>query len=494
VVPASIRGSLSDSGADSASRSSSALPEEPGQAMPHDLAHQMAERLVAFRDVGASDELVSVAQDLITDLIAVTLSGADTDPSRRMRAVVKPDGNDALVLGTAARAGVLDAALLNGTAAHAEDFDDFNEAFGGHPSVAVVPALLALAEARALSGRVLIDAYVAGVEAESRLADAVHFVHYEKGWHPTSTLGVFGAAAGAAHLLNLNTKRTATALAIAASLSSGIKANFGADTKPMHAGHCNRAGLMAALLAEQDFSAGTEVLEGPQGFLRVYNGEGNFNVERLLGQWFDPPALLNPGVSIKQFPCCGSTHAAVYAAFELLDTHGFKSCDVARVDVEVHPRRLPHTNNPEPETPLEAKFSVQYITARALMDGRVEPEHFEATSYNDAMMRDLTARVHARPADDYAARDDRGFAARVAVTLNDGTRHQTENLREPGRGPQNPMSEEEIKAKFTACARRVLTDTERDAVWGLVRNFADIENIGSLASALTPRAVPPGMV
>lgn len=454
------------------------------------IAREMAARLVAFRSVGASDQATRAAVHLATDLVAVTLSGSATAPSTRLRAVMSPgcalhSAGESLVYGTGISASALDAAMLNGTAAHAEDFDDFNESFGGHPTVAVLPALLALGEARDIGGRAVIDAYVAGVEAESRLADAVHFHHYEKGWHPTSTLGVFGAAAGAAHLLALDEHATATALSIAASLASGIKANFGADTKPMHAGHCNRSGLMAALLAEQGFTAGSASFEGPQGFFEVYNGAGNYDTARLLTDWFEPPALVSPGVSIKQFPCCGSTHAAIYAAMALRDEDGVAADAVNAVDVAVHPRRLPHTDNPTPVTPLDAKFSVQYVTARALLDGRVGSGDFEGEAFLTPTVRELTSRVSARADDEYAARTDRGFAARVTVRMKDGSTVTREYLREPGRGPGNPMSEAELRTKFEDCAGRVLAPAGVAATWSVLRDLASLSSVRVLTRAMS---------
>src|SRR5205814_1903781 len=153
-----------------------------------------------------------------------------------------------------------DAALVNGTAAHALDFDDVSNSLGGHPSAPILPAIFALGEVldrpeKPVGGRDFITAYVAGFETETRIARGVHFHHYEKGWHPTATLGVFGAAAASCHLLGLDRAKTAQALAIAASLASGIKANFGTMTKPLHVGHTARNGLFAALLARDGFTA-----------------------------------------------------------------------------------------------------------------------------------------------------------------------------------------------------------------------------------------------
>ena len=450
------------------------------------LVDEMASRLVAYRRTGLEKELHSTLIPLIIDLVAVTVSGAATATSNRLRRAVEISDGDGrcTVIGTPFRASAKDAALANGTSAHAEDFDDFNEAFGGHPTVAVLPALLVLAEARGKSGADVIRAYVAGVEAESRLADAVHFHHYEKGWHPTSTLGVFGAAAGAADLLDLPAKETATALSIAASLASGIKSNFGADTKPLHAGHCNQSGLMAALLAEQGFTAGDSTLEGPQGFFEVYNGAGNYEVERLLTDWFDVPKIIDPGVSIKQFPCCGSTHAAIYAAFELHNAGCPAPSDIERVQVQMHPRRLPHTDTPNPRTPLDAKFSVQYVTARALATGRIGSADFAPGAYDQGEIAALTQRVSAGPSEVYAARSDRGFAAQVTVIDKQGHSVTHEYLKPPGRGPGNPMTDAELKLKFDDCASQALTGAGGKSAFQMLTQFEALDDLRPLHAAL----------
>ena len=184
----------------------------------------------------------------------------------------------ALIFGTSDHVDVLNAALINGTASHALDFDDCSNTLGGHPSAPILPALWAIAPGS--SGKAFIAAYAAGFECETRLARAVNFHHYEKGWHPTATLGTFGSAAACAHLLALNVEQTATALALAASMASGIKANFGTMTKPFHVGHTTRNGLLAALLAKEGMTANIGALEHTQGFFAVYNGAGNFKPER----------------------------------------------------------------------------------------------------------------------------------------------------------------------------------------------------------------------
>ena len=206
-------------------------------------ALELAKRITALRYEDLPAEAVRWAKVGILDTVGVTLAGS-ADPSATIVAGVLSSNGPSLVLGTSKRTGPLDAALVNGTASHALDFDDCNNTLGGHPSAPILPALFALADETGASGRDFITAYVAGFETECKISMGVNFYQYTRGWHPTTTIGVFGATAACARLLALDDERTAVALAIAASLASGIKSNFGTYVKPLHIGHCARNGLL----------------------------------------------------------------------------------------------------------------------------------------------------------------------------------------------------------------------------------------------------------
>ena len=240
---------------------------------------------------------VQAAKVGILDFVGVTLAGCREDTTRIPAGVLMrgASGGSSLVFGDSARVNALDAALVNGIASHALDFDDCNNTIGGHPSAPILPALIALADETGASGRDLIAAYVAGFETECKLGLGVHLYHYTHGWHPTATLGVFGAAAACAKLMKLPEDGIATALAIAASLASGIKANFGTMVKPLHVGHCSRNGLFAALLARDGFTANQGAFEHKQGFFNVFNGAGNYDAAKILPAWARSPRHREPG-------------------------------------------------------------------------------------------------------------------------------------------------------------------------------------------------------
>ena len=452
------------------------------------LAHELAERCLAFGPDDVDEATIAAAKTAIIDTLAVTLLGS-TEPCARLVSETPGIGDSpgpALVLGTASRVSCLDAALINGVSSHALDFDDFTQELGGHPSVPVLPALLGLAEDRRASGRELIAAYAAGVELETRLAYGVHFVHYEKGWHPTATLGVFGSAGACANLLGLAPPAGATALSLAASMSSGIKANFGTMTKPLHVGHCGRNGLLAALLAARGFTASPNALDAPQGFLEVFNGPGAYDVERMLGRWFDPPVVVRPGISLKQFPCCGSIHPAISMAVEIHRAHAPALDAISTVGVRAHPQRLPHTDNPNPASPLGAKFSMQYCVARALLAGRVGLADFEEDCHLDPTTRELMSRVRVAAEPSMAGPPERTFGAEVEVILTDGRRLTAAVDQQVGRGPGNPMTESELYEKFSDCASRILGAEDIEPLWGALWDLDGCGSVRELTALMAP--------
>jgi 2-methylcitrate dehydratase PrpD len=461
------------------------------------LAVAIAEKICSFDGRNATELALHRARTSIIDTIGVTLAGI---PERCTSVLLKTPGvadspGCSLILGTNRRTSALDATLVNGTASHALDFDDFSGILGGHQSVPLVAALFALGEERKKSGKEVLLAYLVGVETEIRLARAATYHHYDKGWHPTSTLGTIGAAAATAYLLGLDTHKTAMALSIAPSLSSGLKANFGTPTKPLHVGQCGRNGLFAALLAEGGYDANPGVFEHHQGFFNVFNGPGRFDLDQALDDWGNPLEVEHPSIGLKQFPCCGSTHPAIMAMLTLVRDKGVSRERVRQIEVLPHTRRLRHTNTPKPETPLQAKFSVQYVVARALVDGAVRMKHFEGEAHQDTEIRRLLELTEARPHPDMADDSAEQWGAEVIVTLSDGQKvsHRIDNM--VGRGGDNAMSRAELLEKFTDCAARVLPHRQIEHLFEQLETLdtvEDVNHITQLASTDNVAAVPSG--
>ncbi len=420
-----------------------------------ELLRVFAANLLAFDGAQVSPSAARTAKAGIADTVGVTLAGL-AEPCTQILLSTPGVGDapgDSLIFATDKRTSILDAALINGTASHALDFDDFSAVLGGHQSVPLVAPLFAMAEDRALSGAAVLAAYQIGHEAEHRFAQAVHPHHYDKGWHPTSTVGIFGTVAALARLIDLDADRTTLALAIAASMASGLKANFGTMTKPLHVGHSARAGVMAVLLAGRGFDANPGALEHHQGFLNVFNGVGTFDVAPLTDAWSGPLAIEAPSIGIKQFACCGSTHHAIQAAIDLVHQEGVRAQNVDHVRVRVHPQRFRHTNTPAPQSVLEAKFSVQYAVARALVDGAVTLKDFEGEAFRAPEVTSLLTRIQAET---FADGEAGPWDAEVSVTCQDGTTHRRRIDNMLGRSGDNAMSDQELYAKFADCWARGL--------------------------------------
>lgn len=345
-------------------------------------------------------DLPAAARDLaklaLVDYMGCAIAGAAEPVSQlvvRQCAMAAEAGKpSASVIGHALRTRPIDAAFANGTTAHALDFDDSNMVLGGHPSVALFPGLLALGQARGSTGSAIIDAYVVGFEVLLAFARALNFEHYEKGWHPTATLGAFGATAAAARLLALDAQQSAAAIGLAASMASGVKANFGTMAKPLQVGEASRRGVLCALLAADGATSSAGALEARQGFLNVYNGSGHYRAHELLalGDGFE---LLRSGIQFKNYPCCGSTHAPIDAALALREKHRVQAGDIAAVRVALNPRRRPHVDRPVVADELAAKFSVQFTVAAALADGCVGLRHFTPESIARSDLQALLGRV-----------------------------------------------------------------------------------------------------
>ena len=459
------------------------------------LALELAHRITSQRFADLPPQAVHWAKVGILDTVGATLAGCHEDTACLAARALASGAGPSLLFGHSRRVPALEAALVNGAASHALDFDDCNNTIGGHPSAPVLSALFALADDIGASGQDFMTAYVVGFETETKIGLGVNMYHYTKGWHPTATLGVFGAAAACASLLRLNAAQTATALAIAASFASGLKANFGTMMKPLHVGHCARNGLYAALLAREGYTANTaSAFEHKQGFFQVFNGAGNYDAARIIPAWGHPWDIIDPGIAIKQYPCCGSTHPAIDALLLLLREHDVQPAQVARLEGWIHARRLEHTNRPDPQSALDAKFSLQYCLARALLDRQVIIEHFEGDTYTDAAIRGLLPRIRVAPYITAQFPADNHFGAEVRVTLGDGT-VLTQKVDQPfGRTARNPLPPVQFKEKFVHCARRALPETRVTALYDAIQRLEQSHNVReviALTASLEPHSDRP---
>jgi 2-methylcitrate dehydratase PrpD len=428
----------------------------------------------------AALEPLNLAGLALVDFIGVALSGSLEPVSEKIIAFCRDTGSKgpASVIGAGFQTGLADAVLANGTIGHALDFDDSNFVLGGHPSVTLLPAVLALGEAGQRSGRDVLHAYVTGFEVMMRIAHAVNFEHYEKGWHPTATLGIFGAAAASAKLLGLDQSQSADALGLAASMASGIKSNFGAMAKPLQVGHAAQKGLLCALWAKAGITASRAALTGRQGFFMVYNGEGAYRLEALAREG-DEPEILRSGLKFKRYACCGSTHVGIDAAREMRRLHDVDPAQIKAVHIAINPRRIPHVNKPNASDALEAKFSVQFTVAASLIDNGVSLSHFSEQAVSRPDIRSLMAKVSLVPVGEGEMALSQPCV--LTVEMNDG-RELTVKLDGPV-GREADKYPSYMRDKFTDCALQVMDAGSAGALLEQCLNFVSLDDIGPVLRA-----------
>ena len=444
----------------------------------------LAEFVTKSRWEDCPAEAVEAARRAILDCLGVMLAGSVEPAARLVTDVARAEGGSPLatVVGTPLRTGAVWAALANGTAAHALDFDDTNFAMMGHPSAPVLAAALAAGELTLADGRALVHAFLLGFEVETTMAAVMNPPHYEKGFHATGTLGTMGAAAAAGRLLGLDPGQTRAALALAASQASGLKENFGTMTKPFHAGHAARSGVLSALLAREGFTASEQAIEGPQGYFAVL-GAGK-REEQHLESLGAPWKILTSGVAVKPYPSCACTHSIIESALELQRTHRITPEQIAEVTVGVHaavPRILIHSR---PRSGLEAKFSGEFSAAAALCDGRVGMATFRDDKTDDPAIAKLMRRVRLVVDPEIPGDMERHMWTRVTVRFQDGREVSIAPRPVPGH-PELPLSKDQLRGKFMDCARLVLSEDRADTVRQMLEELDACPDLRSLTAILS---------
>ena len=434
-------------------------------------------------DTAISEEARQPASIAVIDTCGVMLAGAGEPAARIAQSLAAEEGvGDCRVAGTSISTSAGLAAFANGVAAHALDYDDMCFVSLAHPSCVLVPAILAAGEIARANARTLLDAYVVGFEIECRLGVVMNPRHYhQRGWHCTSSIGTLGAAAAVARVLGLDAHATRHALGIAASSACGLKENMGSMVKPLHAGMAARNGVMAVQLATRGFTASPHAIDGPQGYLAAMDSEHSSldgAVTDLGTRW----EINETGVTVKLYPSCAATHPPLDALTAIVRRERFTADQVAAIDVEVDsmtPRLLIH---PNPSTGLEAKFSMPFCAAAAVVYPRIGIDTFTPESIRHADVQALMPHValHANTAFDTAAPLSQ---ARVTVRLRDG-RDWSQHA-DGARGYPGRLTDEELSGKFEDCAGRVLGPAGARNAWGALTSWLAGNDDRDLRSLMT---------
>lgn len=455
----------------------------PSPVVTGDRRSAIADAITAFSTSISCDDLpaaaIEAAKRSIIDTLAVTVAGTR---SRAGRSAIKAfathgDSGTATVLGTPFRAHPSIAALVNGTMAHALDFDDVWAdddgvvAWRGHPTVCVLPGVLAAAETERCDGASVLLSYVIGVEIAGKLGTAFGPHLGRVGFHPTPILGTLATAAAVARVMGINRERTGALLGLAATEASGLCRNFGTDTKPFHAGHAAQCGVQAVLLAREGFTANPEAVTD---YLRLHQGpeeEDVLAVLETLGKNYD---IVSPGLSIKKYPCCRFAHLPLDATFRLLEQERFDTSDLEALTIRIQPGADDALIYKEPRTGLEGKFSMEYALAAAMLDGRVT-----LASFTDEMVLRPEARaLMKRVRTEYKAE---AGAEAVARTPHGEYRASATVVRGD---PANPLSWDEILQKCYQCLDGILPIERVDQLVNSVERLEQLSDVRQLTELL----------
>lgn len=433
-------------------------------------------------------EVIATAKAGIMDCVGVMLAGSQEPLATILINVTRRLGGEpqSTVVGHGYQTSPPQAALVNGAMGHALDYDDITRLLKGHPSVVCLPPVLAAAEAVQASGEDVILGYIIGFEVGCAVGAGMGIDYSDDlGWHPTGPLGSLGAAAGAARLFGLNETQTTSAIAIAASQASGLRENFGTMTKPFHAGHAAQAGVLAAMLAQEGYTASATAIEGRFGFMHAFSGGRGYDMALVASRLGSQIALLDSGIDVKKYPCCGSTHLSLDALFQLMQQHHIEPADVQDVEVRVDfdpPRSLIHA---DPTTPLEGKFSMQYCMATALLDQQVGLRSFTEVQLHRAEVQGLMKKVRMARHPGYEGRPSWEEACHeVRITLQDG-RILSQRAGRQSNGTVHGATADELAAKYRDCASLVLSAEKIDTSLQMLSELETLDNICGLMGTLS---------
>lgn len=420
-------------------------------------------------------QAINAARTALIDFFACALGGA-SDRSTKILIETLAGGStgEGILIGHDQRADAFTSALINGHAGHVLDYDDVHASVRGHPTVAIIPALLAVAIQDGKSASEFIAAYVVGLETMARIGLALGTKHYENGFHATATLGTIGAAAAIAHLLGFSQETTAIALGLAATQSAGLRLQFGYDAKPLHAGLASRSGLMAARLAQAGFQGARDFLDSQIGFFSAFS----FGVEQpllVLEDWGSPWQIVSPGLTLKAFPCCTASHPVAVAALQLRETGKLAPSAIQTVNITFPPGGdAALVAGSTPVTGIDARFSAEYVFAAALIDGELSIAHFDERPVRDDIA-DLATKI-TRSHDETARRlspDPTTRFVTVDVTLRNGDTisHRVDGL--PGISDPSEKFDDATRA-----------DSKFSKIPALVRMMTSVSDLQTLARLL----------
>jgi 2-methylcitrate dehydratase PrpD len=431
------------------------------------------------------------AVEHIVDGIAVMLAGSRTECVGKLLGLVKEWGGKpaSTVIGLNFKSSPSNAAMVNGTSGHADDYDDTqlstspDRIYGlmTHPTVPVLAAALAVGEIERCSGSDLLNAFIAGFEVECKIAEAIKPDHYRKGFHSTGTIGAFGAFAASGRLLELDELELRHAIGIVASLTSGIRVNFGTMTKPLHAGMAASNGVTACMLAMRGFTSDENALDGQWGFMEIL-GNGS-DPELIVGRMGNPYALIHPGATFKMYPCGCLGQPSMDAMLEIVLEEDLKPEDVREIRLRAGPNILEPLRYSKPVTGLQAKFSINFALASILLRRRAGLREYTTSFVTRQEVVDVMKRVKTIHDAEIASMGVEKMRSILEVELIDG--RVISRTAEEYRGtPEKPFMGHEVDEKFMECASFKMEERRAREVLGVIRGLEENSDLGYLINFL----------
>jgi 2-methylcitrate dehydratase PrpD len=447
-----------------------------------DVTTKVAQFATELKYAAIPPAAVQIAKTAVRDCLGVALAGSREEDAKICAEIARQENakEDTTVIGQGFKTSALNGALANGTAAHALDFDH-SFTLMGQPTAPIIPAIFALGESLGASGRQLIEAYVVGYEVTGKLAHSLRDSTHD-GWHAPSTLGSFGAAAACGKLLGLSASQIEMALGMSASMAGGIVANFGTMTKPLHVGLGARNGVLAGKLAAGGFTANGKAIESNFGFYQVLHQGTQINEQPLeeLGHSY---ALLTDGLRIKPYPCGGLTHQVIDSVLEFRTKHGLTAEMIEAVDVDVVKHTFERIVFRVPQTGIQGKFCMPYLVARAIIDGKIGLEVFTDSAVRDPNVLKLAERVRMNLDTHLKKNALSGRPCRVTVRLKNGETYCREAQHAKG-GPEFPMTEAELNAKFFDCAKHAIPTAAAEQALEHIQRLDTATDIRALCAIL----------
>lgn len=427
-------------------------------------------------------EAVKMAKTAVLDCLGVALAGSKESSARICAEIARQEQakEESSVIGQGFKSSAMHAAFANGTAAHALDFDH-SFTLMGQPTAPIIPAIISLGESLGASGRRCLEAYVAGFETITKLVMSLR-QRSEDGWHPPSSFGSFGAGVACAKLQGLSQSQVEMTLGTAASMASGLVCNFGTMSKPLHVGLGARNGVVASKLAQSGFTANTQAIEAGLGFYEVFypGAEPDTRPLNELGTAYE---LINSGIRIKPYPCGGLTHPAIDGVLEFKTKYGITAEMVESIDVGVARHTFERIVFRVPENGLQGKFSMPYLLARAIIDGKLFLDAFTDSAVKDKNVLRLAEKIQMHLDPDLQPTAQGSRPCKVTIRLRDG-RSFSRQIDYAKGSRETPMSDEELKQKFIGCAREVLDESSIERIIEYVEHLETLEDIRPLCQLL----------